>query len=83
VTPAARVVMAALPITGCVVTHPAEVDWLDEERSGAGWSSDVRSWCVGERTAARARERGWQGIHTLDEGMECDRLVAGIAAVRR
>jgi uroporphyrin-III C-methyltransferase/precorrin-2 dehydrogenase/sirohydrochlorin ferrochelatase len=83
VTPAARVVMAALPITGCVVTHPAEVDWLDDERSGVGWSSDAQSWCVGEGTAARARERGWQGVHTLDEGVECDRLVAGIAAVRR
>jgi len=83
VTPAARVVMAALPITGCVVTHPAEVDWLDEERSGASWSREARSWCIGEETAARARERGWQGIHTAAEGVECDQLVAAIAAVRR
>lgn len=83
VTPAARVVMAALPITGCVVTSPAEVDWLHEERSGAGWSSDVRSWCVGEKAAARARERGWRGVQTLEEGMSCDRLVASISAVRR
>ncbi len=82
VTPAARVVMAALPITGCVVSSAAEVDWLHEERGGAGWSDDVKSWCLGEEATTRARGRGWRGIRTLEEGMDCDRLVAGIAADR-
>ena len=83
VTPAARVVMSALPITGCVVTTPAEVDWLDDERSGAGWSDETRSWCVGGETVERARERGWRRVHRLDEGLDCGELVAGIAAARR
>ena len=38
VSPSARVVMAALPITGCVVTDPAEVDWVHDERGGPSWT---------------------------------------------
>ncbi|HSL19536.1 MAG TPA: siroheme synthase CysG [Methylomirabilota bacterium] len=82
VTPACRVVMAALPVTGCVVTSPAEVDWLDDERSGGGWSEATWSFCVGEATASRARERGWRRVRAFDRGMECGELVAGIASSR-
>ena len=82
VTPASRVVMAALPITGCVVSNSAEVDWLHEERGGAGWSDDVTSWCLGEDATTRAQERGWRRLRSLEDGMDCDRLVAGIAADR-
>jgi len=79
VTPAARVVMAALPITGCVVTSKAEVDWVHDERGGPGWAEDAPSWCVGEETAARARQRGWRRVHELSAGLDCSDLVAGIA----
>ena len=79
VTPAARVVMAALPVSGCVVTSPAEVDWVHEEIGGPGWRDDARTWCVGEETAARARERGWRPVHELSTDMDCSELVAGIA----
>jgi uroporphyrin-III C-methyltransferase/precorrin-2 dehydrogenase/sirohydrochlorin ferrochelatase len=82
VSPAARVVMAALPITGCVVTSSAEVDWLHDERSGGGWSDDTRSYCIGEAAAARARERGWRRVQTFAEGMDCGELMAGIATSR-
>jgi uroporphyrin-III C-methyltransferase/precorrin-2 dehydrogenase/sirohydrochlorin ferrochelatase len=78
VTPAARVVMAALPVTGCVVTSAAEVDWIHEERGGLGWIGDAPSWCVGEEAAARARERGWRPVYELGTDMDCDELVAGI-----
>jgi uroporphyrin-III C-methyltransferase len=83
VTPAARVVMAALPVTGCVVTSSAEVDWLHDERSAPGWTPDLPSWCVGEAALARARERGWRRVRAIAEGADCDQLVAGIADSRR
>jgi len=83
VTPAARVVMAALPITGCVVTSADEVDWLHEERGGPGWPADLVSWCVGHETAARARARGWRHVRELSDALDCDELVLGIAGGRR
>jgi len=83
VTPAARVVMAALPVTGCVVTSPAEIDWIHDERGGPGWIEDAPSWCVGEETAARARQRGWRRVHELSTGLDCSDLVAKIAETRR
>jgi len=82
VTPAARVVMAALPVTGCVVTSPAEVDWLHDERGGPGWIEDAPSWCVGDAAAARARQRGWRRVHELSTGLDCSDLVAEIAESR-
>lgn len=82
VTPAARVVMAALPITGCVVTSRDEVDWVHDERGGPGWTSDAVAWCVGSAAADRARERGWRNVRELPEELDCDELVAGIAGGR-
>jgi uroporphyrinogen III methyltransferase/synthase len=79
VTPAARIVMAALPVTGCVVTSKADVDWVHDERGGPGWAEDAPSWCVGEETAARARQRGWRRVHELSAGLDCSDLVAEIA----
>jgi hypothetical protein len=83
VTPAARVVMAALPITGCVVSSPEEVDWLHDERGGPGWDADVVSWCVGGAAAARARERGWRNIRELSAGLDCSELISNMVASRR
>jgi uroporphyrinogen-III synthase len=71
--------MGALPITGCVVTSAAEVDWLHEERASAGWADDARNWCIGEKAAARARQRGWRRVVVLERGVGCDELVASIA----
>jgi uroporphyrinogen III methyltransferase/synthase len=81
VTPAARVVMASLPLSGCVVRNRAEVDWLDRERDNPGWGPDVRAWCLSGEAAARARERGWQRIISLEEGVDCSHLVQQMAAV--
>jgi len=78
VTPAARVVMAALSVTGCVVTSSAEVDWVHEERGSPGWAEDAPSWCVGAEAAARARQRGWRQVHELSAGVNCNDLVAEI-----
>jgi uroporphyrin-III C-methyltransferase/precorrin-2 dehydrogenase/sirohydrochlorin ferrochelatase len=82
VSPASRVVMAALSLTGCVVRDRAEVDWLDEERDNPGWGKDATAWCVGRDAADRARERGWQSIVELAEEMDCEDLVAQIASSR-
>lgn len=82
VTPAARVVMAALPLTGCVVRDRAEVDWLDRERDSPGWSDGLTAWCLGREAAARGRERGWAPVVELPDGPDCAELVARIAAAR-
>jgi len=83
VTPAARVVLGALPLTGCVTCTAPEVDWLDEERGGSGWSDEIVAWCIGSETAARARERGWPVIRELAETMDDRELVARIAGDAR
>jgi uroporphyrin-III C-methyltransferase/precorrin-2 dehydrogenase/sirohydrochlorin ferrochelatase len=65
VTPASRVVMGALPLSGCVFRNEEEVEALDEERLGLGWGSEVVAWCLGTKTAERARRLGWQKIEEL------------------
>ena len=77
-TPAARVVMGALPLTGCVVVTAAEVDWLDAERGGPGWSDEAMAWCVGPEATARARECGWPNVHELSVDADEKTLVAAI-----
>jgi len=77
-TPAARIVMGALPLTGCVVGTSAEVDWLDAERGGPGWGEEFVAWCAGSKAAARARERGWLNVRELGVDADEDELVATI-----
>ena len=79
VTPAARVVMGALPLTGCVVGTAAEVDWFDAERGGPGWSDGVAAWCVGSEASVRARERGWPNVVEIPADVDERVLVATIA----
>ena len=69
VTPAARVVLGALPLTGCVLRSPEEADALDEERDGPGWdASKVVAWCLRPAAAERARLLGWRNVvHLPDE----------------
>ncbi len=78
-TPAARIVMGALPLTGCVVGTSAEVDWLDAERGGPGWGADFVAWCAGSEAAARARDCGWPIVGELPADVEDSELVATIA----
>jgi uroporphyrin-III C-methyltransferase/precorrin-2 dehydrogenase/sirohydrochlorin ferrochelatase len=82
VTPAARVVMDALPLTGCVVGEPAEVDALDELRAGRGWSGAWTAWSIGAGAAERARLRGWTRIEEVAEEASGAELVARIEEVR-
>jgi uroporphyrin-III C-methyltransferase/precorrin-2 dehydrogenase/sirohydrochlorin ferrochelatase len=78
-TPAARVVMGALPLTGCVVVTPAEVEWLDAERGGPGWSDETVAWCVGPEASKRARACGWPNVSELPADVDDGELVATIA----
>jgi uroporphyrinogen-III synthase len=71
--------MAALPLTGCVVSRSSEIDWLDDERGNPGWRPESVVWCIGSKSAERARERGWREVVELAEGTDCDDLVARIA----
>ena len=67
IPPAARVVMDALPLTGCVFRTADDVDAFDDERDGAGWSSDMVAWCLTDGAARRARELGWKNVELVDE----------------
>ncbi len=77
--PAAQVVLAALPLTGCVLADPDQVDALDEQRDGPGWGTGLVCWCVNEATAAHARRRGWPRVERVDDPGDGARLVDAIA----
>jgi uroporphyrinogen III methyltransferase/synthase len=80
VTPAARVVIAALPLSGCVVRSAAEVDAVHDERGGPGWEGVAVSWCVGRESADRATDCGWQDVVELDDGLDDAEVVLRIGA---
>jgi uroporphyrinogen III methyltransferase/synthase len=80
VTPAARVVAAALPIDGIVATNRADVDWLEDARDAAMLRAEAVAWCVGAESAERALERGWKNVVDLDEMLETGALVECLAA---
>ena len=80
VTPAARIVMGALPLTGCVLRTADEADALDEERDGAGWGPRMTTWCLTPEAAARAHALGWNNVVEVAVGEDGAALVAAIAA---
>jgi len=82
VTPAARIVLSALPLTGCIVCSTEEVEALDEEADTAGWGPEVIAWCRGPETAARAGKKGWRNIVELDSESFGENLIASMIAGR-
>ncbi len=78
VTPAARVAINALPLTGCLFRSADEVEALEEERDGTSWGPGVRAWCLGPEAAERARRRGWRRVEQLPVGVAAEQLVARI-----
>jgi uroporphyrin-III C-methyltransferase/precorrin-2 dehydrogenase/sirohydrochlorin ferrochelatase len=66
VTSAARIVLGARPLTGCIVRSAAEVEAFDEERSACGWDSPWTAWCLRNDATERARQRGWTRIEVVD-----------------
>jgi len=65
-TPAARVVMGAQPLTGCILRSPSEADAFFEESQSPGWSSEVIAWCLGKEAAHRARNLGFMRAEELE-----------------
>jgi uroporphyrinogen III methyltransferase/synthase len=77
--PAARVVIAAAPLTGWILRRAEDVDLLDEERGIPGWGAGVRAWCLGAAAAGRARALGWPNVVELPAGAAPEALVAALA----
>jgi uroporphyrin-III C-methyltransferase/precorrin-2 dehydrogenase/sirohydrochlorin ferrochelatase len=82
VTPAARVVLGARPLTGCLVRSAAEVEALDEECAAAGCGDQWTAWCLGEDASRRAHERGWRCIEDMTGATESE-IVTRLAEKRR
>jgi uroporphyrin-III C-methyltransferase/precorrin-2 dehydrogenase/sirohydrochlorin ferrochelatase len=79
VTPAARVVLGVRPLTGCIVRSAAEVEALDEERSGSGWQAPWTAWCLGREAVRHAERCGWPRV-TLVEAPEGGSVAAHVLA---
>jgi uroporphyrin-III C-methyltransferase/precorrin-2 dehydrogenase/sirohydrochlorin ferrochelatase len=80
ITPAARIVMRALPLTGCVMRSREDVEALDEERDSLEWRDGAAVWCLGDETAERARARRWPGVQRVEAGSSASDLVERIRA---
>lgn len=65
-TPAARVVLEALPLTDVVVASREELEALDGVRGGVGWGPEVTVWCVDRESYYRAQERGWNRVELAE-----------------
>lgn len=66
ISPAARVAIDALPLTGCLLKSADEVDAVEDERGGRSWGTDVVAWCLGQETGERARQLGWKLVRDLE-----------------
>jgi uroporphyrinogen III methyltransferase/synthase len=83
VTPAARIVMDALPLTGCVFRTSDEVEALDEERDGAGWGSEMVAWCLSSEAAERARNLRWRHVEQVIASSDEHQLAKAIGERRK
>jgi uroporphyrin-III C-methyltransferase/precorrin-2 dehydrogenase/sirohydrochlorin ferrochelatase len=77
--PAARVVLAAAPMSGFVLRSAAEVEAIDEELGTPGLEPQPRAVCLGRAAADRARALGWVRVEELAEGAAPEELVAVLA----
>ncbi len=77
---AARVVIAAAPLTGWLFRNPHEVEALEEERGIAGWSAEMEAHCLGSAAVVRARALAWRHVIELAEGASAEAVVAAVAA---
>jgi uroporphyrin-III C-methyltransferase / precorrin-2 dehydrogenase / sirohydrochlorin ferrochelatase len=82
-TAAARVVVAAAPITGIVVRTGAEVELLDGERGAAGWCDDRPAWCLSGASFMRASALGWRDIRRVADPSALVAAIAGGARGRQ
>jgi uroporphyrin-III C-methyltransferase/precorrin-2 dehydrogenase/sirohydrochlorin ferrochelatase len=78
-TPAARVVIAAAPVTGWLLRSAEDVEALEEERSLPGWDAEMRACCLGAEAAERAQALGWRNVVELGAGAGPGAVVAALA----
>jgi len=87
VTPAARVVLGALPLTGWVLRwvlqHIDEVDALEEERDSPGWTAETVVWTLSPEATERARKREWRDVTEVPAAAGPADVVAAMRAGRR
>ncbi len=65
VSPAARIVVSAAPLTGCIFRTADEVEALEDERALRNWGSEVVAFCLSEGAAAKARNLGWACVEEV------------------
>lgn len=83
VTPAARVVLGALPLTGWVLRNADEIDALDEERDNPGWSETTVVWTLSLDASARAHGQEWRHVVEVPAPATSVELVVAIRDHRR
>jgi uroporphyrin-III C-methyltransferase/precorrin-2 dehydrogenase/sirohydrochlorin ferrochelatase len=83
VAPVARVLMAALPLSGCVLRSPADVELMGAEAETLAWTSDAVAWCLGRKTALAARTYPWARVEELEEGTRPSELATHLGCGRR
>ena len=77
ISPAARVVIGAAPLTGWILRDADGADGLEEERESPGWGADMVAWCLSSAAERRASSLGWQNTVLVESG-EPDGLVQAI-----
>ncbi len=83
VTPAARIVLGALPLTGWVLRQADEVDALEEERDSPGWTAETVVWTLSPEATERARRREWRHVTEVPAAAGPADVVAAMRAGRR
>ncbi|HUL58589.1 MAG TPA: siroheme synthase CysG [Anaeromyxobacteraceae bacterium] len=81
-TPAARVVLAAAPLTGWILRGAREVDAVEEE-GGVGGAAEQRAFCLDGPAAERARALGWDPVVALDAASRPEAVVEAVAGCVR
>ncbi len=76
VTPAARIVLAALPMSGWLFRNGDEVEALEEEHASAAFTPEAVAWCLSRGAADSAGNCRWQRIERLDGSCPVEALVA-------
>jgi uroporphyrin-III C-methyltransferase/precorrin-2 dehydrogenase/sirohydrochlorin ferrochelatase len=82
IAPVVRILMTALPLTGCVLRSPADAVVLRTEAQTLRWRSDAVAWCLGRESARAARALAWARVEELDETISPPELVTRIGGRR-
>ena len=82
VTPAARIVLGALPLTGWLLRHAEEVDAIDEERDNPGYTPRTAAWTLSPEATDRARTREWRHVIEVPASASAAEVVSAIRETR-